>query len=100
MNTPDGNSITIPEYTIALMLSLARQIPAADRSTQAGKWEKSRFQGMELTGKSMGVIGCGHIVAIVTARDPGLNDTIICYDPEHARLRWQSRVLVRESNIA
>src|SRR3546814_4784508 len=53
MNTPDGNSITTAEHTIALMLSLARQIPAADRSTQAGKWEKSRFMGLELTGKTL-----------------------------------------------
>src|SRR3546814_10030896 len=61
MNTPDGNSITTAEHTIALMLSLARAIPAANRSTQAGKWEKSRFMGMELTGKTLGVIGRGNI---------------------------------------
>jgi D-3-phosphoglycerate dehydrogenase len=81
MNTPDGNSITTAEHTIALMLSLARQIPAADRSTQAGKWEKSRFMGMELTGKTLGVIGCGNIGAIVADRAQGLKMHVIAYDP-------------------
>jgi D-3-phosphoglycerate dehydrogenase len=81
MNTPDGNSITTAEHTIALLLSLARQIPAADRSTQAGKWEKSRFMGMELTGKTLGVIGCGNIGAIVADRAQGLKMHVIAYDP-------------------
>jgi len=81
MNTPDGNSITTAEHTIALMLSLARQIPAADRSTQAGKWEKSRFMGVELTGKTLGVIGCGNIGAIVADRAQGLKMHVIAYDP-------------------
>ena len=65
MNTPFGNAITTAEHAIALMFALARQIPEADRSTQAGKWEKSRFMGVELTGKTLGVIGCGNIGAIV-----------------------------------
>ncbi len=81
MNTPDGNSITTAEHTIALMLSLARQIPAADRSTQAGKWEKSRFMGTELTGKTLGIIGCGNIGAIVADRAQGLRMHVIAYDP-------------------
>src|SRR3546814_12971757 len=81
MNTPDGNSITTAEHTIALMLSLAREIPAANRSTQAGKWEKSRFMGMELTGKTLGVIGCGNIGAIVADRAQGLKMHVIAYDP-------------------
>ena len=81
MNTPDGNSITTAEHTIALMLSLARQIPAADRSTQAGKWEKSRFMGVELTGNTLGVIGCGNIGAIVADRAQGLKMHVIAYDP-------------------
>jgi D-3-phosphoglycerate dehydrogenase len=58
MNTPFGNSITTAEHAIALMFALARQLPAADRSTQAGKWEKSRFLGVEVTGKTLGIIGC------------------------------------------
>ncbi|MEQ8354666.1 MAG: phosphoglycerate dehydrogenase [Kiloniellaceae bacterium] len=81
MNTPDGNSITTAEHTIAMILSLARQIPAADRSTQGGKWEKSRFMGTELTGKTLGVIGCGNIGAIVADRAQGLRMRVIAYDP-------------------
>ncbi len=61
MNTPFGNSITTAEHAIALMFAVARQLPAADGSTQAGKWEKSRFMGVEITGKTLGVIGAGNI---------------------------------------
>ena len=68
MNTPFGNSITTAEHAITLMLALARQIPQADASTQAGKWEKNRFMGVEITGKTLGVIGCGNIGSIVADR--------------------------------
>ncbi|MGA8293236.1 MAG: NAD(P)-dependent oxidoreductase, partial [Rhodoplanes sp.] len=61
MNTPSGNAITTAEHAITLMLALARQIPQADASTQAGKWEKNRFMGVEITGKTLGIIGCGNI---------------------------------------
>src|SRR5229473_3285450 len=81
MNTPHGNSITTAEHAIALMFALARQIPAADRSTQAGKWEKSRFMGVELTGKVLGVIGCGNIGSIVADRAIGLKMKVVAYDP-------------------
>ncbi|BBK35018.1 D-3-phosphoglycerate dehydrogenase [Allostella sp. ATCC 35155] len=81
MNTPFGNSITTAEHAIALMLSLARQIPAADRSTQAGKWEKNRFMGVEVTAKTLGVIGCGNIGAIVAERAIGLKMKVVAYDP-------------------
>ncbi len=81
MNTPFGNSITTAEHTIAMMMALARQIPAADRSTRAGKWEKSRFMGVELTGKTLGIIGCGNIGAIVADRAQGLKMKVIAYDP-------------------
>ncbi len=81
MNTPYGNSITAAEHTIAMMFALARQIPAADRSTQAGKWEKSRFMGVELFGKTLGIIGCGNIGAIVAGRALGLEMKVIAYDP-------------------
>ncbi|MEM9207114.1 MAG: NAD(P)-dependent oxidoreductase, partial [Pseudomonadota bacterium] len=60
MNTPFGNSITTAEHAIAMLLALARQLPEADASTRAGKWEKSRFMGVEITGKVLGVIGCGN----------------------------------------
>ncbi|MCL4765964.1 MAG: phosphoglycerate dehydrogenase [Hyphomicrobiaceae bacterium] len=81
MNTPYGNSITTAEHAISLMLALARQIPEADRSTQAGKWEKSRFMGVELFGKTLGVIGCGNIGSIVADRGIGLKMRVIAYDP-------------------
>ena len=71
MNTPFGNSITTAEHAIALMFALARQLPAADRSTQGGKWEKNRFMGVELTGKTLGIIGCGNIGSIVANFDAG-----------------------------
>ena len=81
MNTPFGNSITTAEHAIALMFAVARQLPAADASTQAGKWEKSRFMGVELTGKVLGVIGCGNIGANVARRGIGLGMRVIAYDP-------------------
>src|SRR6188474_553873 len=81
MNTPFGNSITTAEHAITLMLALARQIPAADLSTQAGKWEKNRFMGVEITGKTLGVIGCGNIGSIVADRAIGLRMKVIAYDP-------------------
>jgi len=81
MNTPFGNSITTAEHAITLMLALARQIPQADASTQAGKWEKNRFMGVEITGKTLGVIGCGNIGSIVADRALGLRMKVIAFDP-------------------
>ena len=81
MNTPFGNSITTAEHAIAMMFALARQIPAADLSTQAGKWEKNRFMGVELTAKVLGIIGCGNIGSIVAERGIGLKMRVIAYDP-------------------
>jgi D-3-phosphoglycerate dehydrogenase / 2-oxoglutarate reductase len=81
MNTPHGNAVTTAEHAIALMFALARQVPAADRSTRAGRWEKSRFLGVELTGKSLGIIGCGNIGSIVADRAQGLKMKVLGYDP-------------------
>lgn len=81
MNTPFGNSVTTAEHAIAMMFALARQIPQASTSTHAGKWEKSKFMGVELTNKTLGVIGCGNIGAIVIARALGLKMNVIGYDP-------------------
>jgi D-3-phosphoglycerate dehydrogenase len=81
MNTPHGNSVTTAEHAIAMMMALARQIPAADKSTQAGKWEKSRFLGVELTGKTLGIVGCGNIGSIVAERAHGLKMKVIAFDP-------------------
>jgi D-3-phosphoglycerate dehydrogenase / 2-oxoglutarate reductase len=81
MNTPFGNSITTAEHAIAMAFALARQIPQADVSTQAGKWEKNRFMGVEITGKVLGIIGCGNIGSIVAERAIGLHMHVIAYDP-------------------
>jgi D-3-phosphoglycerate dehydrogenase len=81
MNTPFGNSITTAEHAIALMFALARELPAADSSTQAGRWEKNRFMGVELTSKTLGLIGAGNIGSIVADRALGLRMKVIAYDP-------------------
>ena len=81
MNTPFGNSITTAEHAIALMFALARQIPAADASTHAGKWEKNRFMGVELEAKTLGVIGAGNIGSIVIRKAIGVGMKVIAFDP-------------------
>lgn len=81
MNTPFGNSITTAEHAISLMLALARQIPEADASTRAGKWEKNKFMGVEIFGKTLGVIGCGNIGSIVADRATGLRMKVVAFDP-------------------
>ncbi len=81
MNTPHGNAITTAEHAIAMMFALARQIPEASASTKAGKWEKNRFMGVELTGKTLGLIGCGNIGSIVADRAVGLRMKVAAYDP-------------------
>jgi len=81
MNTPFGNSITTAEHAISMMLALARQIPEADASTRASKWEKNRFMGVEVTNKTLGLIGCGNIGSIVANRAQGLHMKVIAFDP-------------------
>ncbi|HHB83786.1 MAG TPA: phosphoglycerate dehydrogenase, partial [Devosia sp.] len=81
MNTPFGNSITTAEHAISMMLALARQIPQADASTRASKWEKSRFMGVEVTNKTLGLIGCGNIGSIAADRAQGLRMKVIAFDP-------------------
>ncbi len=81
MNTPFGNSITTAEHAIAMMMALARQLPQASASTHAGKWEKNKFMGIELYGKTLGLIGCGNIGSIVASRAQGLQMKVIAYDP-------------------
>ena len=81
MNTPFGNSITTAEHAIALMFALARDLPEADKSTQAGKWEKNRFMGVEMTSKTLGLIGAGNIGSIVADRALGLKMKVVAYDP-------------------
>jgi len=81
MNTPFGNAITTAEHAIALMFAVARQVAEANASTQAGKWEKNRFMGSELSFKSLGLIGCGNIGSNVAERAIGLKMRVIAYDP-------------------
>src|SRR6201996_2931811 len=81
MNTPFGNSITTAEHAIAMMFAVARDLPAADASTQAGKWEKNRFMGVELYAKTLGLIGAGNIGSIVADRALGLKMKVVAYDP-------------------
>ncbi len=100
MNTPFGNAITTAEHAISLMMAVARQIPQANESTHAGKWEKSRFMGTELTGKTLGVIGAGNIGSIVCDRALGLKMKVIAYDPylseERARQMGVTKVELDE----
>ncbi|MCQ8185474.1 phosphoglycerate dehydrogenase [Parvularcula maris] len=81
MNTPFGNAVTTAEHTIAMMFSLARRIPQADASTRQSKWEKSKFMGRELFGKTLGLIGAGNIGSIVASRAQGLKMKVIAFDP-------------------
>ena len=81
MNTPFGNSITTAEHAVAMIFALARQLPAADASTQAGRWEKNRFMGVELYAKTLGLIGAGNIGSIVADRAQGLKMRVVAYDP-------------------
>jgi len=81
MNTPFGNSITTAEHAIAMIMSLSRQIPHANASTHAGKWEKSKFMGVEIMGKILGIIGCGNVGAVVADRAQGLKMRVISFDP-------------------
>ncbi len=81
MNTPFGNSITTAEHAIAMMMALARQLPEADASTRASKWEKNRFMGVEVTNKTLGLIGAGNIGSIVADRAQGLKMKVIAFDP-------------------
>ncbi|MBN2398044.1 MAG: phosphoglycerate dehydrogenase [Deltaproteobacteria bacterium] len=81
MNTPGGNTITTAEHAIAMMLSLARRIPQATASTKAGKWEKKKFMGSEVSNKTLGIIGIGRVGSIVANRAQGLTMNVMAYDP-------------------
>ena len=81
MNTPFGNSITTAEHAIALMFALARQLPEANTQTQQGLWPKNGFMGVEVTGKTLGLIGAGNIGSIVASRALGLKMKVVAFDP-------------------
>ncbi|MCF8054483.1 MAG: phosphoglycerate dehydrogenase [Deltaproteobacteria bacterium] len=81
MNTPGGNTVTTAEHAVAMMCSLARQIPQATASMKAGKWEKNKFMGAELFNKTLAIIGIGRVGSIVADRAQGLKMQVIAYDP-------------------
>jgi len=81
MNAPDGNTITTAEHTIALLISLARSIPQASSSLKAGRWERKRFIGVELQGKTLGIVGLGRIGRVVASRARAMGMFIVAYDP-------------------
>src|SRR5580698_2387159 len=81
MNTPTGNAVTTAEHALTLLMSLARKVPQATQSMKAGKWEKTKFQGRELAGKTLGVLGLGNIGRIVADRARGLKMNVIAFDP-------------------
>ena len=99
MNTPFGNSITTAEHAIAMMFAVAREIPAADASTRAGKWEKSKFMGVEITGKTLGLIGAGNIGSVVASRAIGLKMKVIAYDPFLSAERAQALGIERVEEV-
>lgn len=81
MNTPFGNTVSTGEHAVAMMMALARHIPQANASTHAGKWEKKKFEGVEITGKTLGVVGCGNIGSVVADRAKGLRMNVLAFDP-------------------
>lgn len=81
MNTPFGNTVSTAEHAVAMMMALARHIPQAHMSTIAGKWEKNKFEGVELTGKTLGVVGCGNVGSVVADRAMGLKMKVLAFDP-------------------
>src|SRR3954452_17542042 len=81
MNTPSGNTVSAAEHTIALLLAVARHVPAADASLKSGKWERGKFVGTQLAGKALGVVGLGRIGREVARRAAGLDMQVIGYDP-------------------
>lgn len=87
VNTPEGNNVTTAEHAIALLVSLARHIPQATASMKAGRWDKSRFSGMELYNRTLGVVGLGNIGRIVALRARGLGMKVVAFDPHISKER-------------
>jgi D-3-phosphoglycerate dehydrogenase len=99
MNTPFGNSITTAEHAIAMMFAVARMIPQANASTHAGKWQKSAFMGVEITGKTLGLVGCGNIGSVVASRAVGLKMKVIAFDPFLSEIRARELGVEKIENI-
>ena len=81
MNAPDGNTMTTAEHTVALLLALARRVPQANASLRSGRWERKRFVGVELRGKTLGIVGLGRIGRVVASRALGFEMKVVAYDP-------------------
>jgi D-3-phosphoglycerate dehydrogenase len=81
VNAPYGNTVSVAEHTLAMMLALARHIPHADASVRAGRWEKQTLEGVQLRGKVLGIIGLGRVGSAVARRAQGLEMRVVCYDP-------------------
>src|SRR5262245_14247896 len=81
MNTPGGNTVSTAEHTVTLLMALARHVPAADTSVKAGKWERNKFVGTQLAGKTIGVVGLGRVGREVARRAAGLDMKVIGFDP-------------------
>lgn len=100
VNAPGSNSVSVAEHTIGLMLSIARKIPEADFSTKSGKWEKSKFKGMEIEGKTLGIIGFGKIGYLVAKKAAGLGMKVIAYDPFTADEKFISIGIERAEKLS
>src|SRR3954451_16663784 len=81
MNTPGGNTTSTAEHTITLLMALSRHIPAADASVHQGKWERNKFVGTQLAGKTLGVVGLGRVGREVARRAAGLDMKVVGFDP-------------------
>ena len=99
VNAPGSNSVSVAEHTIGLMFSLSRKIPEADSSTKAGKWEKSKFKGIEIEGKTLGIVGFGKIGYLVAKKAVGLGMKVIAYDPFTADEKFSSLGIERAAKI-
>jgi D-3-phosphoglycerate dehydrogenase len=99
VNAPGSNSVSVAEHTIGLMLSIARKIPEASFTTRAGRWEKSRFKGIEIEGKTLGIVGFGKIGYLVAKKAIGLGMKVIAYDPFTSEEKFSSIGIERANKL-
>ncbi|MCD4669816.1 MAG: phosphoglycerate dehydrogenase, partial [Actinomycetia bacterium] len=99
VNAPTSNAVTVAEHTIALMLALVRRIPGANSSLKGGKWEKSKFKGIEIDGKTLGIIGYGQIGGLVAKKVMGLGMKVIAYDPFVSEDRFKQLGIVKAGKL-
>jgi len=99
VNAPASNAVTVAEHTIALMLALVRKIPGADFSLKGGKWEKSKFKGIEIEGKTLGIVGFGQIGGLVAKKVMGLGMKVVAYDPFVSEDRFRELGIVKAGKL-